>query len=110
MRESGVAIDSIPKWYTHVDGMQGTQSIHLNDDDDTIIPMKICSALCCFEHFPNDTSPDIPTKFLTNPGPWEPQTFYDADDTMDLVLTPTSIAYTIAHEPSSEVIIITQGF
>ncbi len=87
----------------HVNGTHGTQSIHLNDDDNTIIPMKVRGALCCFPHFSNDTSADIPTRFLTNPGPWEPQTFYDANDTMELVLTPTSIGYTAMHEPSQAV-------
>jgi len=38
---------------------------------------------------------------MTNIGPWELQQFYDADDTLDLVLTPALMAYnTAAEEPS----------
>jgi len=31
---------------------------------------------------------------MTNLGLWEPQRFYDADDPLDLIITPESMAYT----------------
>jgi len=30
---------------------------------------------------------------MTNPGPWEPHAFYDADDSLEILPNPTSIMY-----------------
>jgi len=35
----------------------------------------------------------FPMHYMTNVGPWEPQQYYNADEPLDLVITPTSTAY-----------------
>jgi len=77
-------------------GTKGTQSIFLNDDTNTVIPMTTCGALLCFQHWKPATSEALnalPKHFMTNVGPWEPQRFYDGEDTLELPTSPTTDAY-----------------
>jgi len=79
-----------------VDGEYGTQAIYLNNDGDMVIPMKMRAALFCFEHWKQGTPQiheSMPTQYLTNIGPWELQTYYDADESMELALGPVMVAY-----------------
>jgi len=36
---------------------------------------------------------DMPMQYLTNIGPWEPHTYYDADESLKLTLDPVMVAY-----------------
>jgi len=98
--ESGVSINLIAVRHQWVDGEQGTQSIYLHNDNDTVIPMKIQAAVFCFQHWPINDSKTFPVHYMTNIGPWEPRQYYDTENPLDLVISPTSMAYNAMSLPT----------
>ncbi len=98
-RESGVSINLVTTRCHHVDGEKETQSIYLHDDNDTIIPMKIRTALFCFQHWTSNDNKTFPIQYMTNIGPWEPQRFYDANDPLNPIISPVSTAYNTTSSP-----------
>jgi len=82
--------------HCRIDGNHGTQSIFLNDKNDTVILMATCGALLCYQHWkPQDMEAlnKLPKHFMMNVGPWEPQHFYDSSKTLDPPTSPITNGY-----------------
>jgi len=109
-QESGVSINLVTTQHCQVDREKGTQSIYLHANNNTVIPMKVQAALFCFQHWSSNENETFPIQYMTNIGPWEPQQFYDANDSLGPVISPVSIMYhTTSSSPAIEASMINEG-